>query len=295
MAELIALLAAACFGLGTVLMQRGTLQTEASAAEVSFYLQILRRPAWLLGIAVNGVGAICQILALDRGALTVVQPIITLSLVFALPFGAWLSAQHIGRREVIGALVVVAGLAVFLTVAQPHGGIDQPSAGAWLVGAGAVAAGTVVAILASRRRRPSVTAGLLGVAAGACYGMVAALLKEFTTYAPQGVAEILTRWTTYALILASLVAGILQQAALKTGVLPPAMSAINVTNLLVSVALGALVFQETMSHGGGRLVVSMAALVATGLGVVVLMRGQTGPRSDSGEGPPGPEPVAACA
>ena len=56
MSFLFAFLAAFCFALGTVLMQRGTLQTASAAHDPRFYVQILRRPVWLLGVVFSGLG-----------------------------------------------------------------------------------------------------------------------------------------------------------------------------------------------------------------------------------------------
>jgi hypothetical protein len=103
MAVGLALVAAFLFAVGTVLWQRGTLQAEAKASDPRFYVQILARPAWLAGTALTVLGGLCQIAALNQGPIVVVQPILVLSLVFALPFGVWLTDQRVGRWEVLGA------------------------------------------------------------------------------------------------------------------------------------------------------------------------------------------------
>jgi drug/metabolite transporter (DMT)-like permease len=270
-AEALALLAAALYGLGTVLEQRGALEATAGATDPRFYGQILRRPAWLAGIGVTALGGLAQVIALAHGSLVVVQPILMLSLVFALPFGIWLTDQRVGRREVVGAVVVVAGLAVFLRVASPHGGVTSPTTGAWVAGIGIVGAVAAAFTVASRGRRPGLSAALLGVAAGACFGLAAALSKQFTTYAPQGVGVVLGEWITYAMVVSALAGGILQQAALKTGVLPSAMASINVANLLSSIAIGLTVFQETLAHGHGTIAMALAAIAATIAGVITLV------------------------
>jgi hypothetical protein len=45
----LALLAAFSFALGSVLQQRGTLQTKASEGVPHFLLEILKKPIWLVG------------------------------------------------------------------------------------------------------------------------------------------------------------------------------------------------------------------------------------------------------
>ena len=73
------------------------------------------------------------------------------------------------------------------------------------------------------------------------------------------------------MILSALAGGVLQQAALKTGVLPSAMAAINVANMLASITIGLTVFGESLAHGNGRIAISLAAIAATVVGVVTLV------------------------
>src|SRR6478752_4934382 len=134
MAVTLALLAAVVFGVGTVLQQKGTLGTSAGLTDPRFYVHILKQPIWLLGIACSGLAALLQLAALNKGPLVVVQPVLTLSLVVALPVGHWLTGQALGRRELGGAAAVVVGIVVFLVLGQPDGGIDDPAIASWVVG-----------------------------------------------------------------------------------------------------------------------------------------------------------------
>jgi len=85
-----------------------------------------------------------------------------------------------------------------------------------------------------------------------------------------GLGAILTMWTTYALIASALAGFALQQSALKTGFLAPAMAASNASTLVTSVFLGVLLFQESISNGQGRLAPALFALALAIFGVVLL-------------------------
>ena len=88
------------FGVATVLQQKGTLAVPLPSSDPQFFARLVRTPVWLRGRrAAWSSGGSCRPAALDRGALVVVQPIIMLSLVIALPFGVWLTSQKVGRRE----------------------------------------------------------------------------------------------------------------------------------------------------------------------------------------------------
>jgi hypothetical protein len=60
MAFLLAFLAACAFALGSVLQQKGTVETSAGARDPRFLVQILRRPVWLAGLGLQVVGWVLQ-------------------------------------------------------------------------------------------------------------------------------------------------------------------------------------------------------------------------------------------
>ena len=241
-----------------------------------FFTGLLRTPVWLLGGGLMVVGWILQAVALDLGALVVVQPIIMLSLVIALPFGVWLTDQRVGRREWLAAGAAVLGLTVFVAVGNPAEGTETGSTAAWTVSVVAVV-GIVVALTAVQRlRHPSVSvsAVLFGTASGVCFGFQAAATKVFVGVVGDGLPGILSSWSTYALIVSAVVGFVLQQSALKTAVLAPAMASTNVANMVVSVVLGAFVFEETLSHGTGTFAVAVGGLALAVLAVVALTRAE---------------------
>src|SRR5215471_21726552 len=118
----LALLAAVAFAGGNVFQQKGTLEAPAGEDDPRFLLQILRRPVWLVGAILQATGWVLQAAALDQGSLVVVQSVTTLSLVIALPLGARFTGQLVRRREMVGALAVVAGIVLFLSVGSPKSG-----------------------------------------------------------------------------------------------------------------------------------------------------------------------------
>ena len=97
-------------------------------------------------------GWVLQAAALDRGPLVVVQSLTTFSLVIALPLGVRLTDQHVGPRELLGAVGVIAGIVLFLAAGTPAGGTSNPSAAAWW-NAGLVAVVIVGAVAALGRTR----------------------------------------------------------------------------------------------------------------------------------------------
>ena len=126
MAYSLAALAALAFAFGTVLQQKGTLQTSSAENDPRFLVEILRKPVWLAGMISQTAGWILQAGALDRGPLVVVQSLTAMSLVIALPLGIWLTKQHIGPREWLGALAVLVGIMFFLWAGRPERRHEPP-------------------------------------------------------------------------------------------------------------------------------------------------------------------------
>ena len=282
MGSALALVAALAFALGSVLQQRGALRTPAHENDPRFLLQILRQPVWLVGAASQTVGWILQAAALDRAPLVVVQAISALSLVIALPFGIWLTNQRIGKREMVGAVCVLAGIVFFLSAGQPHGGGPSPSAGQWW-GACTVTLLLVVSLSAVGTRFQGAAKALtLGSAAGLGFGLQAAVTKTFVTELGGGALGLLTSWTCYVLIASALTGFVLQQSALKTGVLAPAMASSNSVTLFSSVILGILVYGETLSKTGGAHAGSAYVGLAIAIVGVAVLAGAQEPASGEG-------------
>ena len=106
MAVSLGLLAAAAFGSASVLEERSTKQVpERAALSPRLLVDLLRRPLFLASIVVNVAGAGLQVLALHFGSLTLVQPLLVLSLLFAV----LIAALVIRRRR--PDLVLLAGVA----------------------------------------------------------------------------------------------------------------------------------------------------------------------------------------
>src|SRR4051794_8106682 len=123
MASTLALIAAFLFALAAALQQKGALNLpEISLRSPKSLALLVGQTMWLAGTAALLTGYVFQAAALDRGRLAIIQPLLVTTVVFALPLGYFLTAQHIGRSELIGAAVIVLGLALFALFGDPAGG-----------------------------------------------------------------------------------------------------------------------------------------------------------------------------
>ena len=261
MTILLALVAALLFALGNVLQQRIAMRFPDRLANSALFLpRLCREPVWLLGTAVICLGFGFHAGALSSGEIVVVQPILALTLVLALPLGARLSAQRIERRDAAAAIVVTLALGVFLLLSDPAEGIDDPAAAAWIVAAAAVLVPTALLTVAGLRARPSLKAALVGTAAGVIFGLHGALVKAMVAEFDDGVLGPLSSWELYAVLAGAVVGMTIGQISLQAGDLPPAIATQSIATPVVGVVLGVALFEEAIHDTAAGTLASVVAL-----------------------------------
>ena len=205
--------------------------------ESHWLIQILQKPVWLAGMLCSrGAGWILQAIALDKGPLMVVQAVTTLPVWSSpSPSGCGSPVRLSPRRVVLGALAVVAGIIVFLSVGSPHEGTTQPSASTGWTTLLVIGALMLIVTALARAREGAMRAFLFGSAAGFGFALQTAVTKQFDTEIGSGVLAFLADWSVYVLVASAVAGFVLQQSALKTGVLAPAMASSNAVSLFVGV------------------------------------------------------------
>ena len=267
----LAVVAAALFALGNVLQQRIAMREDDTVAHSAWFMvHLAHNPIWLAGIAATLVGFGFHSAALDAGRLVVVQPILALTLVFALPLGALLSRQRITRRDVVASLAITAGLALFLILSDPAEGRNDAPAAAWLIAGIAALALSAVLTAAGLHRSAATKAAFLGTAAGILFGLHAALINTMVSQFDEGILGPLGHWQAYAVIILALISMTVAQISLQAGVLPPAISTASIATPLVGVILGVTLFQESLHDTTLGLVLSILALAVIFVGIVLL-------------------------
>ena len=277
----LALLASLSFATSTVVQHRAV--TSAHAAPGRFralrlVLGLLTDRAWLAGQLAAVAGIALHALALRSGPIVLVQPVLSAGLVFGLALGALADRRHPDRRlpvraEWLAAGVVVVGLAVFLLTARPAAGTPT---GRPLVLAAAAGGELLLAAAAfGWSRRPSAPhrALVLGVAAGAGFGVTGLLLKDVVAH-PFRTWE--DTWSLAALVLVGVVAFPAAQLAYRAGHLIESLPTMTVLEPVVAVALASLAFGEALAGGWAR-AGQLGGLVLLTAGVVSLARHQVGP------------------
>jgi drug/metabolite transporter (DMT)-like permease len=257
----------------------------AASAPESFSLSVhllgylLRRPSWFLGIASMILAFVFQILALRIGTLSLVQPLIATELVIVFGVIALQYPSRVQIRDWFSAIGMVIGLGAFLVLARPSGGNDHASAWTWAL-AGICTFGfagllTVAAQLPGQpglQLRGERKAALLGVAAAAGFGFVAAVIKELSTHLSQGASGILLNWSPYVLLVAGAVAFFLASNAFQAGSLAASQPGLTLVDPLVATLLGVVLFGEKIDHRPTHLAGEVLALALLLASVILLSR-----------------------
>jgi drug/metabolite transporter (DMT)-like permease len=274
MAIALALLAGLSYAGASVLQQHvAAEQPPELSLRPALLLALVRRPLWLLGIALDVAAYGFEAGALAAGTVVTVAPLLVSGLLFALPLSTIGNARRVTRREWVPAIAVTGGLAVFVVVGSPVGDRSSASTAAWVV-AGAlvgVVAGTLVALAVKSggTRR----ALLLGVATGTVYGLTAVLTKATVDLVESGVVQVLGHWQLYALLAVSGVGLLLNQSAFQAGHVAASLPAIAVTNPVLSSIFAVTMFGEHLdAHGPLPVTVTMVAIAAMAVGTMALAR-----------------------
>jgi len=243
---------------------------------------LAHQPTWFGGVLAIFAGFLLQATALGNGQLSVVEPILVLELPATLVLAAWVFRARLGRREWACVVVMAAALASMLYALSPSAG--RTAGVRWYVWITAIGINVAVAgaLVAWGRRGPAGSgrtdtagsarqAAVLGVAAGSVFGLTAALMKGMTGTFSGGIGALLTHWQLYGMIATGVLGMFLLQSAMNAGRLIAAQPGLTLSDPIVSILWGALVFGERVRSGWFILLA-----VASGLGlaaaVVVLAR-----------------------
>jgi hypothetical protein len=263
---IVALAAAALFGVSIAFQHRsaGLVSdgTPAGARLGGFIAGTLRHPLWIIGAVADISGFALHALALRLGPLTVVQPLLVSSIVFAVILRELLERRWPRRSELLWATALTAGLVMFLTISAPTGRVAQAAdpVPATIMGV-LIALGVLGFFAAGRRSTGSTAAALLGAATGLAYAAVAGLLKEDVSLLNRGLGELVGSWPLYALIAVGAFSIVVNQLAYQAGPLSSSLPTIMAVDALVSLVIGASVFDEGFRIGAVDLLGEVAGLV----------------------------------
>ena len=269
----VACLAAACYETGYALqaMEARTSPGE-QALRFSLFRTLARRPRWVLAVGLTIAGWPLQLWALSLAPITVVQPTLALGLLLLLVLGVTMLHEHVGRREWVAVVLVIAGVSTIALAAPPES--HSYDTGAGLIVALAVLGfiTTIPWLVPSVRKRG---AFLLVLAAGAADAWAAFASKLITDELHVDRPLAALAWALGAGAAVGL--GFLcETTALQRRPATKVAPVILVMQIVIPVVLAPIVggekWADTPLHGGvigiGLVLVSVGAALLTGSKVV---------------------------
>jgi drug/metabolite transporter (DMT)-like permease len=250
-------------------------ETVHRALAVLGYLA--RQRIWVAGTCISFCALVLHALALQIGSIALVQPLMLVGVVLAVPARAALEHKSPHWDEVRAVGVTVIGLGAFIVSTNPQPADEPaaiPSAVAFVVGSFVVGLGILRASRTSDSGEGRFQAALLGVGAGVMFGSTAGLLKLVGTPATWQSGRLVPVVVLGMLMVAGLLGTAMNQRAYQIAPIAFSMPLVNVVDIVVAVLFGAVVFGELPAHTLATMTIQIGALacVSAGLAMIAALR-----------------------
>ncbi|MEU6539844.1 DMT family transporter [Streptomyces sp. NPDC047000] len=269
----LAVSAACCLGFGFVLQQDAARRAPLSDfLSPRLLLDLMHVPRWLGGIGLMVAGMVLGAVALGRGQISLVEPLLATNLLFALTLSRRQSRQPLGHQGWAGLVLLAGGVSAFIVAGQPSGGIAVSSPlRHWLIIGVMIGIALLLTALAKRWRLSVADPVLLAVAAGLLYGVQDALTRvSGQRFSAGGFAELFTGWQPYGVLVLGVTGLVLVQSAFETAPLRMSLPALTAAQPLAGIACGVGFLGDRLHTDTGALAWEAAGLAAIVAGIVLL-------------------------
>ncbi len=232
---LLAIGAALLIAGGTVLRQR---EARATGGGITML--------WCVGAAIALAGFALQAAALGLGSILLVQPLVVLAVLFALPLEAWADKRHPAPTEWAWGGVLVTCVVVFLLLARPESSMRRPEPVLLIGTLVGVIVGLIALVLIAERSTPHYKALCYGLTAGALFGVSALLIKALVYQVTHDPVGVFAKPTIYLFLVVVPAAIVAQQKSFCAGDLQTSFPAMTVAEPAVAMVLGVLLLGENL-------------------------------------------------
>jgi hypothetical protein len=261
--------ASALYAIGIALQAvEARIAPSEHALRLSLFRRLVARPRWIAGTALGLAGWALQALALAHAPLTLVQPLLGLSLVALLGIAVWRLDERIGTRDVVAVLAIAAAAPVLALTAPHHQAAHAGGVRLWatlaILGAAAVSA----LFLRGNARASSV---LVPIAAGLAYSWDG-LATKFASDEYVHRAWLALAFWFVAMNVAAGLGTLGEMSALQRRPVAQVAPLVFALTTFVPVALAPLLAREWWSASALRDFGLVASLAVIGVAAVALAR-----------------------
>jgi drug/metabolite transporter (DMT)-like permease len=115
------LVASVLFNVGVALQALEARATpRAEGLHVSLLARLLRRPRWVLGLLLGGLGVVFEVVAFANAPFVVVEPLLAAGLLVLLAIGVKQMGETPGPTTLVGVLAIIGGTALIAVGAPEH-------------------------------------------------------------------------------------------------------------------------------------------------------------------------------
>jgi drug/metabolite transporter (DMT)-like permease len=272
----LAIVAAALLGVGFVLQQQVAERApKGHFLHLRLLADLVRDRRWLAGLLIMVLGQLLSAWVIGHLVLSAAEPLLAANLLFALLLAWPLSGQRLARSEVVGVLTLIAGVAVLSLAREVRSTeITVGSPANWPFAAIAIAVASYGFAALGRRRSGDLRATLTGASAGLVFGLQDALTRHTVQeLEAHQIAGLVTSWSGYVLLMVGVIALWLMESAFNAAPLYASLPAITAGEPVAGIAIGIVVFGDTMHTSAGLIAVQAAGFVALITGVILVARG----------------------
>ncbi len=266
-----ALVAGGLFAVAAVLQQQMA-AARPSDEQLSWRLivHLARQRAWLLGIAVAATSYVVQAVALSFAPLSVVQPLLTAEVIFAVPMSVRRHHLTLHRREWACITAVTAALAVGLAAAHPRPGNPLVPIASWAPILAAATGLVLVTVAVGRAGHGKSRAAGYAIAAAVLMGVESSLMAATAARFEHGATAGFSAWETYAMAVSSISVLLLIQSAFQAGPLAVSMPITDALSPATAIVIGVMLFGERLDSSPAHVTIALGAAVVLILAIAVL-------------------------
>ncbi|MER6049417.1 hypothetical protein ABT168_18510 [Streptomyces sp. NPDC001793] len=259
-----ALASAVCFGTASVFQAVAARDTSpgsgsGSGVDARLLLRVLTQWRYLLGLALDGLGFLLELVALRTLPIYTVGAALAATLAVTAVVAAPVLGVRLRRAEWLAVGVVCGGLALLALSSGAEGhraGTPALRIGVLVFAVAVLAAGALAGRLPDRSR-----AAVLGLGSGFGFGVVEVAVRLIDGFGP---ADLLTNPASYALLIGGAAAFLLLTSALQRGAVTTATAGMVIGETLGPAVVGVVWLGDRTRDGLAPLTVAGFALAVAG-------------------------------